>query len=408
MNLLDEGIRYRDAFVIGAIADETLETHVARQNAVRLAFDDANELDGLEGREVGVVFCTNQVDPTLDSLDQNDATRDIVRYLDSALAVTAIVGPPSSGATAAAFEVVSTSGQLIVSPSATSPALTELEPPATDEEPGLLWRTAPPDSLQGRVIADDLTGRAVTNVAAIVEEGAYGEGLADVFEARYGGTVTRFTFSSSVERNTASRDAGSGSFEEVLFISSQTSDASAFLLFANSFPGYADKNVFLTDSAKNLDLLTDAMEASPIFPRVRGTAPAPPGGETFATFESTYNAEYGVSPAGFSFTAHAYDAAWLTLLGALWAEFQEQGDLGGRSLARGIRRLSGGAVPVALGGDTFADARDRFRLGEAIDLEGASGALDYDPDLEETTGPIEVWTIAPAGDAFVQVDVITP
>ena len=39
-----------------------------------------------------------------------------------------------------------------MSPSATSPALTELEPAASDETPGLLWRTVPPDSLQGRVI----------------------------------------------------------------------------------------------------------------------------------------------------------------------------------------------------------------------------------------------------------------
>ncbi len=398
---------HSDTFVIGAIADESVETHRARQNAVQLAFSGARDEGGVEGRPVGVVFCTNEVDPTLDTLDQAAATEAVVSYLADQLAVSAIVGPPSSGATEAAFGVASSREVLVISPSATSPALTDLEPDATDEVPGLLWRTASPDSLQGRVIADDLATRMVTSVALIIEDGSYGNGLAQVFESRFSGSVERFVFSTPSARNTATASAGSGSFDEVLFISSQTSDASAFLLFAADFPGYADKGVFLTDSAKNLDLLTDAGAASGLFSRVRGTAPASPGGTTYTAFLASYRAAFGTDPRSFSFTAHAYDAAWLVLLGATWASLQEP-DLRGPSIARGLRRLSGGAVPVVLAPGAIAAARDRFRLDESINVEGASGSLDFDPTTEETRSAVEVWTIAADASGFVSEYEVTP
>ena len=107
-----------------------------------------------------------------------------------------------------------------------------------------------------------------------------------------------------------------------------------------------------------------------------------------------------------AYTGNAHDAAWLTLLGASWAGLQEP-DLGGRSLARGLRHLSGG-VPVTLGADVLTTARDRFRLGEAIDIEGVSGALDYDPVLEETSAPVEIWTIDAGATGFVSEYEVTP
>ncbi|MCA9610136.1 MAG: ABC transporter substrate-binding protein [Myxococcales bacterium] len=405
-NLLTEPETFRDAFVVGAIADESLETHRARQNAVQLAFSEARDQGGVEDRPVGVVFCTNEVDPTLDALDQRGATEAVTRYLIDELAVRAIVGPPSSDAASAAFAIASAADTLIVSPSATSPSLTALEPDATDAMPGLLWRTVPPDSLQGRVIAGDLEMRSVTRIALIVQESTYGTGLADVIEAHYSGTVQRYPFSTASGRNAAATDAGSGAHEEVVFISSQTSDASAFLLFAEAFAGYAEKNVFLTDAAHNLDLLTEAGAASALFPRVRGSAPAPLAGVTYDAFLASYRAEFGEDARSFSFSANAYDAAWLTLLGASWAALQEA-DLGGRSLARGLRHLSGG-VPVTLGADALSLTRDRFRLGEAVDIEGASGALDYDAVLEETTAPVEIWTISTDASSFVSEYEVTP
>lgn len=404
-NLLDDPSAFGDAFVIGAIADESLDTHRARQNAVQLAFSEARDQGGLDGRAVGVVFCTNEVDPSIDALDQDTATVAVMRYLIDDLAVPAVVGPPSSDSAAAAFEAATATDTLVISPSATSNALTELEPTPTDARPGLLWRTVPPDALQGRVIADDLAARSITRLALIVEDSSYGNGLADAIQARYG-DATRFTFATASARNSVATMAGSMEFEEVVFISSQTSDSTAFLLFAETFDGYDDKNVFLTDAAKNQDLLNDAAAAAALFPRVRGSAPAPLAGVTYEAFLASYRAEFGDEADAFSFTAHAYDAAWLTLVGASWALLQEP-DLTGRSIARGLRRVTGG-VPVRLGPTALADTRERFLLGEDIDLEGASGALDYDAAEEETRAPVEVWTIASDGEGFVSEYEVTP
>lgn len=383
-----------------------METHRARQNAVQLAIIEARDQGGLDGRPVGVVFCTNQVDPALDSLDQLAATRAVARYLAEDLAVDAIIGPPSSGAAEVAFEVTGPAGVLMISPSASSPALTELEPDASDESPGLLWRTVAPDSLQGRVIADDLEMRGATNVALILERGSYGEGLAGVFEENFDGAVERFEFATTSARNAAATSAGSGAFDEVLFISSQTADASAFLLFAASFSGFADKQIFLTDSAKNLDLLTDAAGASDLFGQIRGTAPELPAGVTYEAYLASYNAEFGEDASAFSFTAHAFDAAWLAVLGGYWATLQEDA-VRGTQIARGLRRISAGDA-VQLGPSTLTAARAAFEAGRSVDVRGASGELDYDAQSEETRGPIGVWTITADASGFQTDYAVTP
>ncbi|MBM4367534.1 MAG: hypothetical protein FJ102_15080, partial [Deltaproteobacteria bacterium] len=43
-----------------------------------------------------------------------------------------------------------------------------------------------------------------------------------------------------------------------------------------------------------------------------------------------------------------------------------------------------------------------------VNVQGASGALDYDPVTEETTGPIDVWVIAADGESFEVAETIEP
>ena len=88
-----------------------------------------------------------------------------------------------------------------MSPTATSPALTEIDGlESTDAVPGLLWRTAPPDDLQGAVLAAYIFSDATTTgddkpalkpIDVVFEEGPYGTALAYVFSEEYkarGGT----------------------------------------------------------------------------------------------------------------------------------------------------------------------------------------------------------------------------
>jgi len=102
--------------------------------------------------------------------------------------VAAIVGAMCSGATTAALRNAALpNGTVMISPSATSPAL------STIEDNGQFFRTAPSDARQGVVIADMLDERGVTEVALTYTNNDYGKGLADAIAAAVrenGGIVT--------------------------------------------------------------------------------------------------------------------------------------------------------------------------------------------------------------------------
>jgi branched-chain amino acid transport system substrate-binding protein len=75
----------------------------------------------------------------------------------------------------------------MISPSATSPALT------TAEDDGLFFRTAPSDAREGEVMADILTEKGVKSIALTYTNNDYGKGLAEAIANAFtakGGTVT--------------------------------------------------------------------------------------------------------------------------------------------------------------------------------------------------------------------------
>lgn len=74
----------------------------------------------------------------------------IAPRLAKQVGVPAVVGPSGSTSTSAVYESLVGTNTLIISPSARSATRTTLDTTnATDENPGLLWRTAPSDSAQG-------------------------------------------------------------------------------------------------------------------------------------------------------------------------------------------------------------------------------------------------------------------
>ena len=102
--------------------------------------------------------------------------------------VDAIVGGDCSGVTIAMLQqVAKPNGIVMISPSATSPAL------STIEDDGLFFRTAPSDARQGEVVADILQEMDIGEAALTYTNNDYGKGLADSIEANVkmrGGTIT--------------------------------------------------------------------------------------------------------------------------------------------------------------------------------------------------------------------------
>ena len=102
--------------------------------------------------------------------------------------VRGIVGGDCSGVTGAILQKVARpNGIVMISPSATSPALST----ATDD--GLFFRTAPSDARQGQIMAKIITNRGIKAVAVTYTNNDYGKGLADSFKSAFetaGGKIT--------------------------------------------------------------------------------------------------------------------------------------------------------------------------------------------------------------------------
>ncbi len=101
--------------------------------------------------------------------------------------VALILGADCSGVTiAVANNVTIPKGIALVSPSATSPAL------STIEDNGLFFRTSPSDARQGKVLADVVKERGHNSVAVTYTNNDYGKGLSESFATAFtelGGTV---------------------------------------------------------------------------------------------------------------------------------------------------------------------------------------------------------------------------
>ncbi|NBO20882.1 MAG: branched-chain amino acid ABC transporter substrate-binding protein [Rhodobacteraceae bacterium] len=102
--------------------------------------------------------------------------------------VVGIIGGDCSGVTGAVLQnVARPNGIVMISPSATSPALT------TAEDDGLFFRTAPSDAREGEVMADVLVEHGVKSIALSYSNTDYGKGLSEAiaksFEAK-GGKIT--------------------------------------------------------------------------------------------------------------------------------------------------------------------------------------------------------------------------
>jgi branched-chain amino acid transport system substrate-binding protein len=391
-DLLSNPAEHRDTIVFGSLFNLDNPTQRARKDAIRLALTQINVEGGVEGRRFGLVSCTTAPASGSDSDSTLEGALEAATYLSQTLELPAILGPASSSDVGSVFQQVRERGTFVISPSATSPALTEAdETSPTDERPGLLWRTAPPDSLQGETIAADMVARNITSVAVISQSGAYGEGLRAVFEQVYPASVGLYVFSNNNQLSEAIIAAGNGNAQEVLFIASAQDDVVTFLNAAATNVGFATKTLFLTDTAATRDTLDRG--PSQLFPRIRGTRPRPLDGRdtVYGTFVASFAAEYQVDVTEFSFTSHAYDMTWITALGAGWAVLHGEA-IGGLGIARGVRHLSAGDE-IILTPSRWNGALQHFRADEDIDVRGASGTLDYAPESEETSGPIDVWVI---------------
>jgi len=133
---------------------------------VQLAVNEINAAGGVLGAPVEIVPGDSGDTST------NIATQTVAS--EQQAGVNAIIGAASSDVTKTVIDTVTQAGILMFSPANTSNDFT------TYKDNGLYFRTAPPDLMQGQVLADLISKEGNQSVGILAQNGEYGTGLAKV------------------------------------------------------------------------------------------------------------------------------------------------------------------------------------------------------------------------------------
>jgi ABC-type branched-subunit amino acid transport system substrate-binding protein len=148
----------------------------------------------------------------------------------------------------------------------------------------------------------------------------------------------------------------------------------------------------LIDSVKVPELITAATNNEDLRHRIRGTGitPTATSAPVFNAFSLDYLGRYqvGVGPSGMG---PSYDAAYSIAYGLAATR-----DLpvSGPNIAKGIRKLAGGATTIEVGSPKILAAFQRLTAGESINGIGTFLPLEWDKSNAVVGGTIEMWCIA--------------
>jgi len=236
-------------------------------------------------------------------IDSAAATAAMERLI-TADKVHGVVGGDCSGVTTAALTNVAVpNGMVMISPSATSPAL------STVEDNGLFFRTAPSDARQGVVMTEVISDRGIKEVALTYTNNDYGKGLADAFQTAFEAAGGKVTISAAHEDGKADYSAEVGALAsaggEVLVVAGYVDQGGKGIIQGSLDTGAFD--TFVLPDGMAGDSLPEAIgpDLNGSFGQTPGTDS--PGAGKLAEMAKDYD---GSSP----FAAESYDAAALILL----------------------------------------------------------------------------------------------
>ena len=341
-----------------------------RKRAFDLAVQHINEGGGVLGIPVESVVADATQDPSVAVA--------VARRLVEVEGVHALVGPNASSAALPISQSISgTLGIPTISPSATSPQLSDVE------DSGYFFRTALSDAAQGPVLARVTRDRGFDNVGLIYQNDAYGQGLAATFEESWDGTL-----------RVVSVDTSQTSYLSEL---AQSADSGAQTLVVIAFEGQAlsivreaiDEGVYTQfvfgDAAKRESLVREI--GGEKLGGMYGTAGAsPPDNTATAEWEAAFIAEYGELPV-LAYVKETYDAVIALALAA-----QAAGSVDGAAIRDHLREIAGPPGRTVPGTPTgIADGLSLLAQQHEIDFDGASGTLDWDDNGDLRRGHIGTW-----------------
>ncbi|NBB71634.1 MAG: ABC transporter substrate-binding protein [Alphaproteobacteria bacterium] len=397
-------------FTLGQIAPFTgsaAEFGEFYRDAVRLAFEQVNaaaeEVLGGPIMDQHIAEDTNTLPtPAIES----------TRKLVEADGVPAIVGGWSSGVSVAtAVSVSIPSGVLQVANGSTSPLITVLP---EDRDADLLFRTTAPDTYQGIVLAQLLSGEIMADhqfrsAATLYVNNPYGQGLSNAFARAFqarGGTVQAQVPHPEEVQPTYSSQLALALQEEpdILVCVSYPGHTATYLKEARDVFGFTS---WAFCDANRSERVIEALGPD-VLAGSLGTAPGQdPSIPAFQNFEATYTERFGrdrIPP----FTESAYDAGIAIGLAGVKAAIDGESEITGTVLRDRLRTVANPPGEQIVGGTQEAITRavQVLRDGGDIDYSGAAGACDFD-DAGDVVTPQAIWRFTEDG-AMETVQVISP
>ena len=320
--------------------------------SAELAFKEASDSGSLLG---GKKISVERADSTcVDSAAATSAAEGLVSN-----GVVAIMGADCSGVTGAiATNVAVPKGVVMISPSATSPGLTDLK------DNGYFFRTAPSDARGGQILADITKDRKIKSVAITYTNNDYGKGLADVYAAAVKAHGIKVTTSTAHEDGKADYSA------EVATLASAGGDAVAVIGYLDQggkgiIQGSLDSGAFdtfiLSDGMIG-DSLTEAFVKS--LNKSFGSLPGSTG-KGAGVFKGVAKAA-GIDSSG-PYTGESYDAAALITLA-----MQAGGKADRVTVQKNVMSVANAPGKKIYPGE-LKKALDLLAKGKDINYEGATG-----------------------------------
>ena len=271
--------------------------------------------------------------------------------------VDGIMGADCSGVTTAILQnVAMANGVAMISPSATSPAL------STIEDNDLFFRTAPSDARQGQVVTEILMDRGIKSAAISYTNNDYGKGLADSIEMNFTNAGGKVTISAPHEDGKADYSAEVAALAqaggEILIVAGYLDQGGKGIIQGSLDTGAFDF-FFMPDG-----MIGDSLPAA-IGPDLDGSIGSVPG------TDSPGAAKFGemAKAAGFAggpFAPESYDAAALMIMA-----MQASGSTDSNVYKNSIMDLANAPGMKIYPGE-LGKALEAIAAGKDIDYVGAS------------------------------------
>ena len=228
-------------------------------------------------------------------------------------AVVGVIGTSCSGAALRAAPILSEAGKVLISPSNTSPLLTE-----PDSRSAGYFRTAPSDISQANAVAqyafNGLGKRKMASLytANVKPQKAYSDHLCQAFSELGGECALERAIPGGTTYMTPVINAVVASGADVIHLTLDVKAAAAFVKEARATPGLEDAALFVWELLNTPDFLRQAGDSAVGAYASVTSYDFDHGSVAYQNFLVTYRNQFGEDPTS-QFHAYAFDAATMLL-----------------------------------------------------------------------------------------------